>query len=650
MNDFINKNKIYILPSTLLVLNILAITFHFFTKIPFKFELVPLVIGGFVVIKSTILATVKKKKITAGLLVVLALIGTTYVGEYLSGSIVSFMMIFGEFLEDLTMKKTQNAVRSLIKLVPHKCRKKIGNKFEEVSIREVRPGDIIQVIAGEKIPVDGIIETGQATINESAITGESMPVDKTVHDKVFVGTLNENGVIQIFTEKIGNETILGQIIKTVKNAQENKGNVQKTADKFAEFFLPTILLICAITALLTKDIMRVMSILVIACPCALVLATPTAVIASVGNAAKKGVLIKGGVVIEELAKVNTICFDKTGTITKGTPEVVSILIYDESKRNEFLKTLAIVEKNSGHPIGKSIVKYLVEKENMDLSSIPNGEFNMLFGRGVSVKIGDKSYEVSNRKVLTELNSKDNINSQNLNNNVHHLNDKRIYNFLDDEEKLGRTALIVVSDGNILGCLSVADTVRPYIKDTIEELRSLGIEDFIMLTGDNEYTAKAICDEVGIKQFKSNLLPQEKLDYIKELQSQGKHVAMIGDGINDAPALTLANVGIAMGMAGTDIASDASDITLMSDRIDFLCETVSLSKKTYSIIKQNIWIFAVCVNIVGILLSGLGFLNPIAAAIIHNASSIFVVLNSSRMLGYKYKNDTTSNNRLSLQSN
>lgn len=403
MNDFINKNKIYILPSILLVLNILAIIFHFFIKIPFKFELIPLTIGGFIVIKSTVLATIKKRKITAGMLVVLALIGTTYVGEYLSGSIVSFMMIFGEFLENLTMKKTQNAVRSLIQLVPHKCRKKIGNKFEQVSIREVRPGDIIQVIAGEKIPVDGIIQNGQSTINEAAITGESMPVDKTKNDKVFVGTLNENGVIEILTEKIGNETILGQIIKTVKNAQENKGNVQKTADKFAEFFLPTILLVCVITALLTKDIMRVMSILVIACPCALVLATPTAVVASVGNAAKKGVLIKGGVVIEELAKVTTICFDKTGTITKGTPEVIDVLICDESKRNEFFNTLAIVEKNSGHPIGKSIIKYLVEKQKIDLDKIPNGEFNMLFGRGVNVKINDNSYEVSNRKVLDDLN-------------------------------------------------------------------------------------------------------------------------------------------------------------------------------------------------------------------------------------------------------
>lgn len=648
MSDFIKKNKIYILPFSLLILNILAIIFHFFIEIPFQFELIPLAIGGFIVIKSTVLSTIKKRKVTAGLLVVLALIGTTYVGEYLSGSIVSFMMIFGEFLEDLTMKKTQNAVRSLIQLVPHKCRKKIGNKFEQVSIREIRPGDIIQVIAGEKIPVDGIIQNGQATINESAITGESMPVDKTIKDKVFVGTLNENGVIEILTQKIGNETILGQIIKTVKSAQENKGNVQKTADKFAEFFLPTILLICVITALLTKDIMRVMSILVIACPCALILATPTAVVASVGNAAKKGVLIKGGVVIEELAKITTICFDKTGTITKGTTEVVDMLICDKSKRNEFLNTLAIVEKNSGHPIGKSIIKYLVEKENLNLDNIPNGEFNMLFGRGVSVKIEDKIYEVSNRKVLLDLN--ENNNNKFSNTKEVSSDNKKIYDFLDYEEKLGRTALLIVSNGEILGCISVADTVRPYIKDTIQELKTLGIEEFIMLTGDNEYTARAICDEVGIDQFKSNLLPQEKLDYIKELQSQGKHVAMIGDGINDAPALTLANVGIAMGMNGTDIASDASDITLMSDRIDFLCETIALSKKTYSIIKQNIWVFAVCVNIIGILLSGLGFLNPIAAAIIHNASSIFVVLNSSRMLGYKYKNDTTNNNRLSLQSN
>lgn len=628
------KNKIYILPTTLLVLNILAILFHFFIEIPlpFPFEIIPLVIGGFVVIRSTLLATIKKKKVTAGLLVVLALIGTTYVGEYLSGSIVSFMMIFGEFLEDLTMKKTQDAVRSLIKLVPHKCRKKIGDKFELVSIREVRPGDIIQVIAGEKIPVDGIINNGQATINEAAITGESMPVDKTTNDKVFVGTLNENGVIEVLTEKIGNETILGQIIKTVKSAQENKGTVQKTADRFAEFFLPTILFICLVTGLLTKDIMRVMSILVIACPCALVLATPTAVIASVGNSAKKGVLIKGGVVIEEFAKVTTICFDKTGTITKGTPEVVDMFICDQSRKQEFLETLAIVEKNSGHPIGKSIVKYLVDKENINIDSIPNGEFNMIFGRGVKVKLSEKTYEVSNRKALEESNS---------------TISKEIYEFLNHEEKLGRTALVVLSDENILGCLSVADTVRPYIKDTIEELKTLGIEDFIMLTGDNEYTASAICEEVGIKHFKSNLLPQEKLYFIKELQSQGKHVAMIGDGINDAPALTLANVGIAMGMAGTDIASDASDITLMSDRIDFLCETLALSKRTYSIIKQNIWVFAVFVNIAGILLSGLGFLNPIAAAIIHNASSIFVVLNSSRMLGYKYKNDRT-NSKLSIQ--
>ena len=631
MNDFINKNKIYILPSILLVLNILAIIFHFFIKIPFKFELIPLTIGGFIVIKSTVLATIKKRKITAGMLVVLALIGTTYVGEYLSGSIVSFMMIFGEFLENLTMKKTQNAVRSLIQLVPHKCRKKIGNKFEEVSIREIRPGDIIQVIAGEKIPVDGIIQNGQATINESAITGESMPVDKTTKDKVFVGTLNENGVIEILTQKIGNETILGQIIKTVKSAQENKGNVQKTADKFAEFFLPTILLICAITALLTKDIMRVMSILVIACPCALILATPTAVVASVGNAAKKGVLIKGGVVIEELAKVTTICFDKTGTITKGTPEVVDILICDKSKRNEFLNTLAIVEKNSGHPIGKSIIKYLVEKENLNLDEIPNGKFNMMFGRGVNVKINNNYYEVSNRKLLNELNPEI---YKTQNKQIKPLSNKQIYNFLDHEEKLGRTALVVVSNDEILGCISIADTVRPYIKDTINELKTLGIEDFIMLTGDNEYTAQAICDEVGINKFKSNLLPQEKLDYIKELQSSGKHVAMIGDGINDAPALVSADIGIAMG-DGTDVAIEAADITLLRGDPNAVCDGIYLSKMTMKKIRQNLF-WAFIYNGIGIPFAAFGFLNPAIAGAAMALSSVSVVTNSLLLKRIKIK--------------
>lgn len=635
MYKFIKENKIYFLPIVLTILNVLAIVFHFAfaNLLPFKFELIPLAIGGFLVIKSTFLATIKKKKVTAGLLVVLALIGTTFVGEYLSGSIVSFMMIFGEFLEDLTMKKTQNAVKDLIKLVPTKCRKKIGNKFELVSIKEIRPNDIIQVISGEKIPVDGCIISGEASINEASITGESMPVDKKTDDEVFVGTLNENGVLEILTKKIGNDTVLGKIIRTVKSAEENKGNVQRTADKFAEFFLPTILIICLITWLITKDIMRVMSILVIACPCALVLATPTAVIASVGNAAKKGVLIKGGVAIEQLAKVDTICFDKTGTITNGTPEVVDIILSDESKKDEFLKTLAIVEKNSGHPIGKSIIKYLKDKENYNIDNVSDGKFEMIFGRGIKVILNDISYEVSNRKKLIEI---ENI-------------DKKFSTFINKQESLGRTTLLVLADEQILGCISISDTARPYIKSSIEELRNLGIRDFVMLTGDNKYTAQSICNEVGIDNFKSDLLPDDKLNYIKQLQSEGKIVAMVGDGINDAPALALADVGISMGMSGTDIATESADITLMADRIDFLCETLALCKRTYFIIKQNIIVFAIFVNVIGILLSGLGFLNPIVAALIHNASSIFVVLNSSRMLGFRYKNDKR-NHRLSMQTN
>ena len=373
-----------------------------------------------------------------------------------------------------------------------------------------------------------------------------------------------------------------------------------------------------------------MSILVIACPCALILATPTAVVASVGNAAKKGVLIKGGVVIEELAKVTTICFDKTGTITKGTPEVVDILICDKSKRNEFLNTLAIVEKNSGHPIGKSIIKYLVEKENLNLDEIPNGKFNMMFGRGVNVKINNNYYEVSNRKLLNELNPEI---YKTQNKQIKPLSNKQVYNFLDHEEKLGRTALVVVSNDEILGCISIADTVRPYIKDTINELKTLGIEDFIMLTGDNEYTAQAICDEVGINKFKSNLLPQEKLDYIKELQSSGKHVAMIGDGINDAPVLARADVGVAMGGLGSDAAIEAADMVIMNDQPSKLAQVIRLSRKTMTIVRENI-VFALGIKALVLILSALGLVGLWAAVFADVGVSVIAIINALRCLNIR----------------
>ena len=595
----------------------------------FYFVWIPLVIGCFVCFKSTIEATIAKKKITAGAMVPLAVIGAFAMKEYLSASIVCFMMIFGEFLEDLTMLKTQNAIRELIKLVPSTCRKLVDGQFKVVPLKQVRVGDIIQVQTGEKVAVDGEIIKGQGAINEAAITGESMPVDKTVGDKVFVGTLNENGVIELKATKLGNNTVLGKIITTVKAAQEQKGDAQKTADKFATYFLPIVIGVCIITFIvshfflqheLLDTLNRVCTVLIIACPCALLLATPTAVIGGVGNAAKKGVLIKGGIAIENGAKLDTICFDKTGTITNGTPKVVDKMICEGVDKKDYLYALAIAEKNSGHPLAKAITSYLKDEEKMDLGAVPNAEFELLFGRGVQAKDGGKTYEVSNKKCLVDVKDVP----------------AKLQSFITSQEKLGRTVMMPVVDGQVLGAICVADTIRSYAKSAMEGLKKQGIKHIVMLTGDNEYTAKAICDEAGITEFRANLLPEQKLDVIRDLQKQGRKVAMVGDGDNDAPALALADVGIAMGGAGTDVAAEAASITLMSDRIDMLPFTIAMCRRTYHLVKQNIYVFACAVNIIGVFLSTLGFLNPILAAIIHNASSIFVVLNSSRMLTWKFK--------------
>lgn len=627
-NPMLQKYQKFFFPGGLLVLILLSLLFQYGIKVlPFDFAILPLIFGGGYVIWTTLEAVIKLKKITAGIMVVLALIGTTYVGEYLAGAIVAFMMISGEFLEEITLDKTRNAVKALIKLVPDTAWKKIDGEYQEVSIKKIRVGDMILVKPGERIAVDGVIVSGQAAVNEASITGESMPVDKTTGDKVYVGTLNESGVLEVATEKIGGDTTLGKIIKTVRMAQENKGEVQRTADRFAQYFTPVILLICAGVWIGTHELMRVMTILVIACPCALVLATPTAVVACVGNAAKRGVLIKGGITIEKAARITTVCMDKTGTLTNGTPKVVDIKSFGETNETDLLMTAAIVEKNSQHPLAKAILEYA---KSRGLSGIPDSEnFNIMFGRGIRVRSGGMALEVSNARALDDTEVKENT---------------AAVNYLKDQESLGRTALVIIKDGTVIGGIAIADTIRDNMKTAVEKMKATGIKRIIMLTGDNAATAAAIAAETGITEYHAGLLPDDKLTIIQKLQKEGESVAMIGDGVNDAPALTLSDVGIAMGAIGTDVAIESSDIALMADDMMMVSEMFALSRKTYSIIKQNIWLFAVFVNVAGVMLSSMGFLTPIIGAIIHNVSSIFVVLNSARMLTY------TSNQPLSNVNN
>ncbi len=586
--------------------------------------IIAMLTGGGTITCSTIVSVIRNKRVTAGVLVVLALIGAAWVGEYLAGAVVSFMMIIGEFLEDVTLEHTRNAVRELVRLVPETVRLRHGDGFKEIHIEHLHAGDIVIVRPGERIPADGIVLKGEAAVDESSLTGESMPVDKGADNKVYGGSLNVSGVLEIEVKKVGRDSVLGKIIGVVQQAQENKGGAQRLADRFAGYFTPAVLAVCVLVWFLNSGIpfderlLRVMTVLVIACPCALVLATPTAVVATVGAAAKHGALIKGGAVLENMAKITTVCFDKTGTITSGKPELVDIRTFGGNTIDEVLTAAAAAEKHSGHPLAHAVLSYA---EAFGITEIPEGEhFRMNFGRGVEIMLDGRRVEVCSGSYLEE--RFESISAD-------------VLEYIKDQENSGRTPLAVIMGGELTGCLSIADKIRPEAGSVIKQLKSLGLRRLIMLTGDNEVTAAAIAEEAGITEFKAGLLPEQKLRYIESLQADGEAVLMIGDGVNDAPALTLADAGIAMGVVGTDAAVESSDISLMTDGLSLVPQLLMAGRRTLAIVKQNIFIFAVLVNIIGIWLSGIGFLTPIAAAVVHNAASLFVVINSARLLNYKY---------------
>lgn len=576
--------------------------------------IIPMLLGGAFITYNALVAAIETRRITAGTLVVLALIGSAYVGEYLAGAIVALMMIAGEFLEGITLEKTRNAVRQLVKLVPETAYVEHDGQWQEVPVSAVTVGDRVMVRPGERIPVDGTIEVGNAAIDESALTGESMPVDKTIGDSVFAGTLNQMGALEIGVEKIGKSSTLGRIIEIIYKAQQNKGKTQRIADRFAQYFTPVILAICAGVWFTTHELIRVMSILVIACPCALVLATPTAVVASVGNAAKRGILIKGGIVLETAARVRALLLDKTGTLTEGKPKVVAVGSFCSHSSDHVLELAASVESRSEHPIAKAILN---EASAKNIQFAPSQSFEQVFGIGVR----SDDLWIGNLRILENLSEGD---------------QEKARNAIEIHEKMGHTALIVVQNNSLIGYLALADTIRPGVSSVMEQLRSLGMEHISILTGDNEKTATEIAKQSEIHEFEAGLLPEDKLAYVENMRSQGIPVAMLGDGVNDAPALMLADVGIAMGAAGTDIAIESADIALMGDELERLPELFALSRRTLKVIQQNIWVFAIGVNVVGIALASSGWLSPIAAAIVHNVSSLFVVLNSARLLSFQAK--------------
>lgn len=599
------------LPGGLLALILVALVPGIDPLAGFDVAVVAMLVGGAAIGYPTLVTLLERRRITAGVLVVIAIVGSAYIGEYMAAAVVALMMLTGEFLEEITLQRTRNAVRELVRLAPDVATVERDGRWTELPLREVRLEDRVLVRPGDRVPVDGTIVSGEASLTEASITGESMPVDKAAGETVFAGTTSLAGAVVVRADRIGQDTTLGRIIQIVRSAQEQKGATQKVADRFAAYFTPAILLIAAAVWFITRDPLRVMAVLVIACPCALVLATPTAVVASVGNAARRGGLIKGGVALEAAGHVTAVAFDKTGTLTQGHPVLVAAEPLGGRNPRDLLQMAAVAEARSEHPLGRAIVEH-ARAAGLDLPD-PD-QFSTAFGRGVEAMWAGRRIEVGNQRLLGE-------------------GDPALAALLA-QERQGRTALVVRVDGESWGVIALADAVRPHSRTVVERLRAMGIRRVIMLTGDHAVTAHAIAAEVGISEVRAGLLPDQKLDVIRELQADGEVVAMIGDGVNDAPALVLANVGVAMGAAGTDVALESADIALMGDDLLLIPEILALSRRATGIILQNIWGFAVVVNVVGVVLAGSGMLSPIGAAIVHNVASLFVVINSGRLLSFR----------------
>ncbi len=569
-----------------------------------------LILGGYPILKSAIKALFIPD-LNVDTLVSIAAISATAVSAYQEAATVLFIMLLGEFLEHHTVGKARKAISSLIQLAPKTAWVRREKEEVRVPIEEVKAKEVVIVKPGERIPVDGKIISGCGSINQSMLTGESIPIEKGVGDRVYCGTINESGSCEIETTQVAEDTKLAQIKRLILEAQAEKSPTQRVMDRFARYFIPAILFIALATFLITGDVIRAITILIVACPCALVLGTPTAVVAAIGNAARQGILIKGGAYLEQMGRLRTLLMDKTGTLTYGKPRVVGITGFNGWDEKEVLYWAALAEKRSEHPLAKAIWE---KAEDFGLL-IPHPEsFENLRGKGVKAQWNGKTVLLGSAQFLKE--EKVTL-------------PESAMEVLKQKESEGATSLFLSLDDRPLGVISIADTVREKATVAIDKIRKEGISEIWMLTGDSEAVANRIGKELGIR-YEANLLPEEKVLRVKEWKKQGQTVAMVGDGINDAPALAAADVGIAMGAVGTDVAVETADIALMTDELEKIPTAIRLSRKALRVIKENI-AFALIFNTGMVILSAQGWVSMILGAVMHQISSLLVILNSMRLL-------------------
>lgn len=582
--------------------------------LPFDLSWVAIVLCGFPIVKDAAIALFTRFDVKADVLVSLALIAAVYIGEYFAAGEVAWIMTIGALLEELTVGKANSGIAELVKLSPATaCRVRDGSE-EIVRANEVKVGDVLRVRPGERIPVDGVIVNGMTSVDQAVMTGESMPVDKEPGDPVISGTLNRFGAFDMRAVQVGEDSSVNRLVHLVQAADAGHARIVRIADRWASWIVAASLSTAVLTWAVTGEIVRAVTILVVFCPCALVLATPTAVVAAIANASRRGFLVRTGDALERLAQVRSIAFDKTGTLTEGKPEVSEVGVAAGCQENEVLRVAAAAEVGSEHPLGKAIA---AGWQKVSRQSLPVAEsFAMVPGRGVKALIEGRTVLVGSADFLHETLVK--------------IDPKMQQKALAASEQ-GETIAWVAIDGYLAGFVALADRLRRVSLGMIHELAQANVY-AVLLTGDREEVARRVAQQLGIAKASSQCLPQDKLAFLEEAAKEGVKTAMVGDGVNDAPALKKAFVGVAMGGIGSDIAVQSADIVAVGDRLDGLPHLLRLSRRMMSMIRFNLTL-AMSINFVAIVLAALGWMGPVMGALVHNAGSVLVILLSASLLRY-----------------
>jgi len=578
-------------------------------RIPAWLAIAAVLAGGYPIFWN-VLRALRNRAVTSHALMTLGIVGALAIRQYAAAAVIVFFMRLADFIEGYTTERSRQAIKELLKLAPETARIVRDGLEKEVPADDVARGDVVLVKPGDRIPVDGVVVDGRASVNQAPITGESVPVEKEPGAQVFAATICERGALRIRTERVGRDTTFGQIVRLVEEAEAAKAPVQRFADRFTAYYIPVVVAVAVATYLVSGNATAAVATVLVACSCAIAMATPTTVLAAVGRSARRGIVIKGGRYLEALAKVDTVVMDKTGTLTIGRPEVTDVLPVDGWSENELLAVVAALERRSEHPLAEGIVR---AAEGRGLALAEPNEFEVHPGQGIAGSVNGRRFWCGTERLMEPAGIA-----------IPAPVRRRVHDLASD----GKSIVLVADKTQLIGVIALADTLRPEVPAALDALRALGIRRFLLVTGDRREVAQAVAGRLGL-DFEAEVLPEGKIRTIERLQRQGRVVAMVGDGINDAPALAQADVGIAMGAAGTDAAIEAADVALMQDDWRVVPEAVQIGRQAFRTIKQNLW-FTAGYNVVGMLLAAIGWLPPIAAAAAQSLPDVAVMLNSARL--------------------